>query len=158
MASDGSRSDLPLRIVLSLAVVALAVALLYVTIVPAQKAAEAQVLSARSHERMDDVRTALTAYREVNEAYPSTLDSLALFAQTDSTFRARIASQDERLTEVNVDSMIFSPRSGSRFQYAVARDTSGVDSYWLANPDVPGDSIGARGPDGPRYRNAASWE
>lgn len=158
MASDGSRSDLPLRIVLTLAVIGLAVALLYVTVVPAQKAAEMQAVRASTHQRMSDVRTALTAFREVNEEYPSTLDSLVLFARTDSTFQARIASEDARVNPVSVDSMILAPTSGRPFQYAANRDTSGVDSYWLGNPDTPSDSIGARGPDGPRYRNAASWE
>lgn len=157
MATDGSSGDRAVRLLLSLVIVALAGALAYVIIVPAQKAAEAQALTALSRQRLSDLRTALTSFREQNDDYPSTLDSLALFARTDSTFEARIASEEERTAEANVDSMFVSPRSGRRFEYAVTSDTSGTEVYWLGDPDVPGDSIGARDPN-PAYRNAASWE
>lgn len=157
MASDGTSGDRAVRLLLSLVIVALTAALVYVIVVPAQEAAEAQALTALSRQRLSDLRTALTSYREQNEGYPDTLDSLGLFARTDSTFQARIAAEEERASDVNVDSMFVSPRSGRLFEYAVVRDTSGTEIYWLGDPDVPGDSIGARDPN-PAYRNAASWE
>ena len=36
-------------------------------------------------------------------------------------------------------------------------DTTGVEIYWLADPDSEADSIGSRDPN-PSLRNAASWE
>ena len=158
LMASGTSGDRAVRLVLSLVIVALAAALVYVIVVPAQKAAEAQALTALSRQRLSDLRTALTSYREQEAAYPSTLDSLALFARTDSTLQARIAAEEERAGGAFVlDSIFVSPRSGRRFQYAVVEDTSGTEIYWLGDPDVPGDSIGARDPN-PAYRNAASWE
>lgn len=158
MASEGTTgAELGIRAVLALAILGLVVALYFVTVVPAQEAAARQRETDLTRERMSDVRSALIAYRDSLDGYPSTLDSLVLFAQTDSAFAARIASEEERLRDVVVDSLPYSPRSGARFNYEVVRDTSGFQIYWLGDPDVPGDSIGSRSPN-PALRNAASWE
>ena len=96
-------------------------------------------------------------WRTVHTAYPATLDSVAIFARTDSAFQAQLLTEEGRTSAFNADSMLVSPRSGRRFEYAVVSDTSGLEIYWLGNPDVPGDSIGARIAS-PAYRNASSWE
>lgn len=155
--ANGTRGDGAVRLLLSLVILGLAAALIYVIVVPAQRASRAAALTELSRQRLSDVRTALTAYREQNNGYPDTLDSLTLFARTDSAFQARIAAAEDRATPFLLDSMLASPRSGRPYEYAVVRDSAGVEIYWLADPDVPGDSIGARDPN-PAYRNAASWE
>ena len=159
MASAGSPSgsNLALRIVLGLAIIGLVVWLFFVTVVPAQRAEAAQRQTELTRLRMDDVRTALIAYRDSLGRYPGSLDSLVLFARTDSTFNARIARQDERMAPLALDSLPYSPRTGTRFDYEVVQDTSGLVIYWLGDPDAPGDSIGSRDPN-PALRNAASWE
>lgn len=158
MASAGtSGSNLAIRIVLGLAIIGLVVWLFFVTVVPAQRAEAAQRQTDLTRLRMDDVRTALIAYRDSTGRYPGSLDSLVDFARTDSVFNARIASQEERIAPVAVDSLPYSPRSGAPFNYQVVRDTTGLEIYWLGDPDAVGDSIGSRDPN-PALRNAASWE
>ena len=158
MASTGaSGSDLAIRALLGLLIIGLVVVLFFVTVVPAQRAAAAERETNLTRERMGDLRSALIAYRDSLESYPSSLDSLVLFARTDSAFNAHIEGEDDRLRPLNVDSLRYSPRSGSPFRYEVVEDTSGFAIYWLGDPDVPGDSIGSRDPN-PALRNAASWE
>lgn len=158
MASAGiSGGELGLRAVLAIAILALVGVLYFVTVVPAQKAAAAQRQTDLTRERMADVRTALIAYRDSMDTYPSTLDSLVLFARTDSAFLAEVAVQEARLRDAVPDSLALSPRTGAPFLYEVVSDTTGVEIYWLRDPDVEGDSIGSRDPN-PALRNAASWE
>ena len=158
MASAGtSGGELGLRAVLAIAILALVGVLYFVTVVPAQKAAAAQRQTDLTRERMADVRTALIAYRDSMDTYPSTLDSLVLFARTDSAFLAEVAVQEERMRDAVPDSLAYSPRTGAPFLYEVVSDTAGVEIYWLRDPDVEGDSIGSRDPN-PALRNAASWE
>lgn len=158
MASSGaSGSDLAVRALLGLLIVGLCVVLFYVTVVPAQRAEAAQRETDLTRERMGDVRTALIAYRDSMQGYPSTLDSLVLFVRSDSAFNAEIEGQEERLRPLNVDSLVYSPRTGNRFLYEVVEDTTGLQIYWVGDPDMVEDSIGARIPN-PALRNAASWE
>ncbi len=155
--ATGTSGDRAVRLLLSLVIAAMAVALVYVIVTPAQRAAEAQALTNLSRQRMSDVRNALGAWRTVHDSYPATLDSVAIFARTDSAFQAQLTTDEGRTSEFNPDSMLVSPRSGERFEYAVVSDTTGLEIFWLNNPDIPGDSIGARIAS-PAYRNAASWE
>src|SRR5690606_22350484 len=66
MVIDGTSGDRAVRLLLSLVIVALVAALVYVIIVPAQKAAAEQEMTARSRQRLSATRTALTSYREQN--------------------------------------------------------------------------------------------
>ncbi len=157
MATTGaSGSDLAIRAFLGLLIVGLAVVLFFVTVVPAQRAAAAQAETDLTRERMSDVRTALISYRDSLGNYPMSLDSVVMFARNDSVFAAQSVGE-ERFRPASVDSLEFSPRTGNRFLYELVRDTSGVEIYWLADPDVEADSIGSRDPN-PALRNAASWE
>lgn len=159
MASTGaSGSELAIRAVLGLLIVGLVVVLFFVTVVPAQRAAAAQRQTDLTRERMSDIRTALITYRDSFDVYPSSLDSLILYTRTDSAFQAQSSAQENRLRPVSIDSLLYSPRTGTRFQYEVVEDDStGLQIYWLADPDMESDSIGARDPN-PALRNAASWE
>lgn len=158
MASTGaSGSELAIRAVLGLLIVGLVVVLFFVTVVPAQRAAAAQRETDLTRERMSDIRTALITYRDSLGGYPSTLDSLLLYTRTDSAFQAQIEMEEERLRPVSIDSLLYSPRTGTPFRYEVVEDTTGLQIYWLADPDMEADSIGSRNPN-PALRNAASWE
>ena len=131
MATEGtSGRDIAIRAVLALAILGLAAVLFYVTVVPAQRVAAAERQTDLTRERMDDVRTALIAYRDSNQTYPSTLDSLVLYARQDSAFQARLAVKEERFRPASIDSLPYSPRTGARFLYEVVTDA--VDIYSTA--------------------------
>ncbi|WP_412062157.1 hypothetical protein [Rubrivirga sp. IMCC45206] len=158
MATTGaSGSDLAIRALLGLLILALVGVLYFVTVVPAQRAAAAQYDTDVARERMSDVRTALISYRDSLGVYPSSLDSLVLFARNDSVFAAQAGAEEDRLRAPSADSLGMATRSGRPFLYEVVEDTTGVQIYWLADPDMEADSIGSRSPN-PALRNAASWE
>ena len=152
---------LAIQLVLAVVIV-IGAYLLYETITgPYEEFQERELQTELTRARMDHIRTALIEYRNEDRNYPSTLDSLVLFVKTDSAYIG------EDLNEVfpvpdgrafDPDSLPFSPRSGSPFVYQLVRDdTSGVEIYYLQDPDVSEDFIGAQTPD-PARRNAASWE
>ena len=155
MAASGS--NIAIRAFLALVIVGLVVALYFVTVVPGQDAAARERDTSIARERMSDIRTALIAYRAENEEYPASLDSLGYFAAADSAFQAQMATQEQRIRPLSTDSLRFSTRTGQPFLYEVVEDTTGLQIYWLADPDMEGDSIGSRNPN-PALRNAASWE
>lgn len=156
-SAAASGSELAIRAVLGLLIVGLVVVLYFVTVVPAQEAAAAQRQTDLTRERMGDLRTALITYRDSLGEYPSTLDSLVMYTRTDSAFAAQTEVQEERLRPVSIDSLTMSPRTGNPFRYEVVEDTTGLQIYWLGDPDMEADSIGSRNPN-PALRNAASWE
>ena len=162
MAAQGNQA---LRLVIQLVlavVIAVGAFYLYKTITDPWKAYEAeQMETALTRARMDHLRTALIEYRDTVERYPRGLDTLVTFVQTDSAYVG------EDLNEVFPvpgggmfvpDSLPYSPRSGTPFVYELFRnDSTGVEIYYLQDPDRPEDHIGARRAD-PARRNAASWE
>lgn len=111
--------------------------------------------------RMDHIRTALIEYRDQEDRYPRSLDTLVTFVKTDSVYQGADLSEVFPVPRGGTfypDSLPYSPRTGNPFVYDVVRnDSSGVEIYFLQDPDVPGDSIGSHVPD-PARRNAASWE
>ena len=153
--ASGNGSRIAIQLGLAALVVVLAGYLVYSIVTPYQEFQERERTAALTHERMDDVRNALISYRDAYDTYPATLDSLVQFVRTDTAFV--LTEKETRGLPFSEDSLARSPRTGSEFLYDVVSDTSGVEIYWLADPDVPGDSIGSRDPN-PAYRNAASWE
>lgn len=103
---------------------------------------------------MLNLRTVLDTYNNrMDEQYPPTLDSLLSWALQDSAFQA---DKDSILHEgVNIDSLFFSPRTGTMFRYAV-NDTASRPTYLLEDPDTP-DHIGTLMQD-VTERGAASWD
>ncbi len=110
-------------------------------------------LTERTRMRMSNVRAALIRYDESNGRFPGTLDSLHTWVRTDSAMQAHRDSLFG--SAANLDSFIFSPRTGAAFEYEV-NDTSRVMVYLLSDPDSD-DEIGTLEPD-PTGLNAASWE
>ena len=110
-------------------------------------------LTEMTRSRMDKVRQVAIQYEAQYERFPSTIDSLLLFARMDSVFTLK---RDSVLgMELNIDSLIYSPRTGKMFEYSI-NDTSRVKTYLLKDPDSD-DQIGTMLAD-ITLLNAASWE
>ena len=110
-------------------------------------------LTEMTRQRMSDIRTGLIQFEQRNDSFPDSLDVLVNFLRQDS---ALMANQDSVFGHsVNIDSMLFSPRTGKPFQYAV-NDTGRVDTYLLQDPDSE-DQIGTMSGD-VTQTNAATWE
>lgn len=153
MASTGQNLRIVIQVILGIAIIVLAY-WLYVSITKPYEAVERQQeLTRITRSRMDDVRTALIRYNDVHGRYPLTLDSLVAFVQQDSVLSANPDSVFG--TGFHPDSLIYSPRSGEEFRYAV-NDTARVKTYLLEDP-ASDDYIGTLEPDITRL-NAASWE
>jgi len=153
MASSSRGLQTVLQVVLGLAIVALGY-FLYVSITAPYEAIERrQALTDRTRVRMNQVRTAMIQYQRDNGRYISSLDSLMMWVNTDSTM---VAGADSVFGEgFMADSLIFSPRTGSMFGLAV-NDTSRTNSYLLTDPDSD-DYISTDTGDITEL-NAASWE
>lgn len=153
MASSSQGIRVGIQIVLAIVIIGLAY-WLYVSITEPWGVIERQQeLTERTRERMDEVRTALIRFEEREDRFPYALDTLQTWVRTDSIMRAEADSLFG--TGFNVDSLIYSPRTGKQFEYAV-NDTARVMMYQLKDPDSD-DVIGTLAPD-PTELNAASWE
>ncbi len=111
-----------------------------------------RVLTEQTRDRMDNVRNVLIRHQRANQRFPSSLDSLMIWVRQDSVMQA---NSDSLFAGVNLDSITYSPRSGTRFHY-VLNDTGRVAVYLLKDPDSD-DQIGTEAPD-VTLLNAASWE
>lgn len=153
MASNSQGIRVGIQIVLAIVIVGLGY-WLYLSITEPWEVVERQEqMTERTRARMDDIRTALIRYEEQKGRFPATLDSLQMWVRTDSLIQTRMDSLFGE--QFNPDSLIYSPRTGKRFQYAV-NDTARVMMYRLQDPDTD-DVIGTLEPD-PTQLNAASWE
>lgn len=153
MASGSQGLRIAVQVVLAIVIVVLAY-VLYVSITEPYEAIERQrELTERTRVRMSDVRTALIRYDRQNDRFPGSLDSLTMFVRTDSLLSMKADSifGDDFV----LDSLVYSPRSGRMFEYAV-NDTGRVATYLLKDPDSD-DQIGTLSGD-PTLLNAASWE
>jgi hypothetical protein len=120
---------------------------------PYERIEREQRLTEQTRQRMTNVRTALVDYERDSASYPDSLNLLLQHVRNDSILSAR---QDSVFgSAIPLDSLLFSPRTGNRFQYAVS-DTGRVETYLLEDPDTD-DQIGTLTGD-PTQANAASWE
>lgn len=151
MASGSLRTGL--QIVLWALIAALSY-FLYASITEPYELIERQEeITEMTRARMDQVRQVAIQYESNNERFPLTIDSLLMYAKMDSAFSTK---RDSILgVELNLDSLIYSPRTGKMFEYT-AIDTSRVKTYLLKDPDSD-DSIGTLLSD-VTLLNAASWE
>ena len=153
MASSSQATRVGIQVFLAIVIAGLAY-WLYVSITEPWEAVERQQeLTEQTRARMDDIRVALINYQRQYNRYPLTLDSVVTYVRTDSVISAR---QDSVFGPgFTADSMVYSPRSGQMFEYAV-NDTARVKTYRLKDPNS-NDQIGTLDPD-PTRLNAASWE
>lgn len=153
MASSSQGIRVAIQVVLAIVIIGLAY-WLYVSITEPWKIVEQrEALTQRTRDRMSDIRTALIRYDAREGRFPHTLDSLQTWVRTDSLIQA--TSDTLFGSAFEVDSLIYSPRTGKQFEYAV-NDTARVMMYELRDPDS-NDRIGTLEPD-PTELNAASWE
>ncbi len=127
---------------------------LYRSITEPWKAVEReQALTQSTRQQMIQVRTAITYYEREEDRFPVSLDSLILWLHSDSLMA--VDPQNVFDADIAVDSLIYSPRTGNAFEYAL-NDTGRVAIYLLRDPDSD-DYIGSDIPD-ITLLNAASWE
>ncbi|MFT5142439.1 MAG: hypothetical protein ACI80V_001336 [Rhodothermales bacterium] len=153
MAASSQAVNKAIQLLLAIVIVGLGY-FLYVSITEPYEAVERQKEVTRlTRARMDQVRVALTSYEREHARFPSTLDSLVMYVGLDSLMNAK----GDSVFGVGfmVDSLIYSPRTGRRFEYAV-NDTSRVKIYLLKDPDT-NDRIGSLEPV-VTLLNATSWE
>ncbi len=149
------------QVVLAIVIVVLGF-LLYRSIRGPQELYERDLtLTRETRERMGFIRDAMRNYEFRYDRYPRSLDSLVTVLRTDPFFSAKRDSifglQDGRT--LDLDSVIYSPRTGERFNLDVVRDDStGVTVYLLEDP-ASDDFIGTDDPErAAGMLNAASWE
>ena len=156
MASGSLRTGLQ---VLLWALIAALSYFLYISITEPYEMIERQEeLTDLTRSRMDQVRQVAIHFESQYERFPSSIDSLVFYAKMDSLFTTK---RDSVLgSEVILDSLIYSPRTGKIFEYAT-NDTSRVKTYLLTDPDPnhlgSKDKIGTLLSD-VTLLNAASWE
>ena len=123
MASSSLRTGL--QVVLWVLIAALSY-FLYVSITEPYEMIERQEeLTEMTRMRMDKVRQVAIQYESQYDRFPSTIDSLALYAKMDSLF---VTKRDSVLgSELNLDSLIYSPRTGKMFTYSAKRHISCQD-------------------------------
>ena len=121
---------------------------------PWQAIERAQAITQMTRDQMAHVRTALVRYEQSEDGFPSSLDSLMIWLAEDSLVQVATDSLFG-VSGFALDSLIYSPRTGSEFEYAV-NDTGRVAIYLLEDPDSE-DYIGSSTPDVTQL-NAASWE
>lgn len=142
-----------IQVVLGLVIVALAYFLYYSITEPYDRIERQQRLTEATRERMTNIRTALIDYEQDSANFPDSLGLLVQHVREDSVLRTQ---QDSLFGgSINPDSLLYSPRTGNRFQYTLS-DTGQVETYLLEDPDSE-DRIGTLTGD-PTMTNAASWE
>ena len=142
-----------IQFVLAIVIVVLAYVLYESITEPYERIERQQQLTELTRERMSDIRTGLIQFNQRNDSFPDSLDALIGFLRQDSVI---MANQDSIFGEtLNLDSLLFSPRTGNRFQYTI-NDTGRVETYLLQDPDSD-DQIGTLSGD-VTQTNAANWE
>jgi hypothetical protein len=153
MATSSGQLRTGIQVVLGIIIVGLAYFLYYSITEPYDEIERQQRITENTRQRMAHVRTALIDYERDSTAFPDSLDLLIQHVRNDSVIRA---NPDSIFGEaINIDSLLYSPRTGNRFQYTLS-DTGRVETYLLEDPDSD-DHIGTLSGD-PTQTNAASWE
>ena len=153
MASRREQLRVGIQVVLGILILGLGYFLYYSITEPYERIERQQRITEETRARMGHIRTALIDYERDSATFPDSLDALIAHIQSDSLLTT---AQDSVFGgSINLDSLLFSPRSGKRFQYAVS-DTGRVETYLLEDPDTE-DKIGTLSGD-PTKTNSASWE
>ncbi|MEX0684752.1 MAG: hypothetical protein WD267_10730 [Balneolales bacterium] len=122
---------------------------------PYQEVLEVREVTEQTRQRMINVRDALIAYERTHESFPENLDSLVEFLKTNERMRNEGPElfQERPPHTYNPDSIIYSPRSGERFNYTLV-DTIRPNIYLLEDPNTE-DHIGDL--ERTTNLNATSW-
>lgn len=153
MASSSQGMRTVIQVVLAVAILVLGYFLYESITEPWEEVERERELTDLTRVRMAELREAIRTYEQQEERFPGTLDSLLMWLEADP---GRVALVDSALrTSINPDSLLYSPRSGERFVYAV-NDTGRVAIYLIKDPNSE-DQIGSEVPD-VTLLHAASWE
>jgi len=153
MASSSRGLQTVLQVVLAIAILALSY-FLYVSITEPYNVVERKKeVTQKTRDRMDQLRVAMIQYERTNGRYVTDLDSLVMWIRADSIMTVK--SDSVFGLGFMVDSLIYSPRTGTKFGLAV-NDTSRTSTYLISDPDSR-DHIGTISGDVTEL-NAASWE
>jgi hypothetical protein len=153
MATSNGALQTGIQVFLGLVVIGLSYFLYQSITEPYDRIEQQQQRIEDTRQRMINVRTALVDYERDSSSYPDSLDLLVQHIRDDSLLSTR---QDSVFgSALNYDSLLYSARSGERFQYALS-DTGRVETYLLQDP-ASDDEIGTLSGD-PTQQNAASWE
>ncbi|MFB6279358.1 MAG: hypothetical protein ABEK75_07620 [Salinibacter sp.] len=153
MATSSGALQTGIQVFLGLVIIGLSY-FLYLSITePYDRIERRQQKIEKTRTRMTNVRTALVDYERDSASYPDSLNLLMKHIRQDSILSTRQDSVFDGT--LNLDSLLYSARSGERFQYAVS-DTGRVETYLLQDP-ASDDEIGTLSGD-PTQQNAASWE
>lgn len=146
-----------LTIVLGIIIIGLSYWLYDSLITPYQEVKDREAMTEKVRQRLVDAKDALIQYEARKENFPPTeggLDSLVNFLKADSLM---IAMGDSlfglTMDPYNPDSLIYSPRTGNRFEYTL-NDTLRPQIYLLKDPDSD-DAIGSL--ERTTMRNAPNW-
>lgn len=145
-----------ISVVLFFIIVVLAWVLVDSIVTPYRNLENQKLVSQQVRQRMSNVRDALIKYNLKFNKFPKDLDSMIVWIKGDSTLSAQADSLFKELPPLvfNIDSMLFSPRTGRRFYYVMI-DSIRPNIYVLRDPDTKdqiGDSVKTT------LLNAASWE
>lgn len=153
MATSSGALQTGIQVFLGLVIIGLSYFLYKSITGPYDRIERQQRMTEQTHQRMTNIRTALVDYERDSASYPDSLSLLTQHIREDSILSTR---QDSVFGgTLNLDSLLYSPRSGERFQYALS-DTGRVETYLLQDP-ASDDQIGTLTGD-PTRQNAASWE
>lgn len=142
-----------IQVVLAIVIIVLSYVLYESITEPYERIERQQRLTELTRQRMSHIRTGLIQFSQRRDSFPDSLNVLVSFIRDDSVL---MANQDSIFGEpINLDSLLYSPRTGKRFQYTV-NDTGRVETYLLQDPDSD-DQIGTLSGD-VTQTNAASWE
>lgn len=122
---------------------------------PFEEVEQRREVTEQVRHRMMTVRDALVEHERNKDEFPQTLDDLVAWLKTDEEMSAKADSLFEFRPphEYHPDSLVHSPRTGNRFEYAL-NDTIRPNIYLLEDPDSD-DAIGSL--DRTTLRNAANW-
>ena len=141
--------------VLAIIIVVLAWFLYDSIVTPFEEVERHREVTEQVRHRLTVVRDALVEYRRRHNEFPESLDELVEWLKTDEEMIERGPSllAFRPPYEYDPDSLIISPRTGNRFEYAL-NDTIRPNIYLLEDPDTD-DAIGSL--DRTTLLNATNW-
>ena len=142
-----------IQVVLAIVIIVLSYVLYESITEPYERIERQQEMTELTRQRMSQIRTGLIQFNQRRDSFPDSLNTLVSFLREDSVI---MANQDSIFGgTVNLDSLLYSPRTGKQFQYAV-NDTGRVETYLLQDPDSD-DQIGTMSGDVTQTHDA-TWE
>lgn len=156
---DVQKRNQILSIILGIIIIILGYMLYHAIVDPYEEVLKEEAMTERVRQRMMNAREGLRSYDRTIGNFPPTdggLDSLVNFLKEDSVM---VADADSLFnvpasSEFNPDSVIYSPRTGNKFEYAL-NDTLNPQIYELRDPDSD-DKIGDL--ERTTMLNAANWQ